>query len=217
LVALTYVLPVWAAAQSGIDADEWKTGAWVTVAEQVGGVALAIAVGVGGIIMAFGMFNSLVLSYSRLPVVLAEDGYLPAIFTRRLKTGAPWVAVLVCAGAWGLASQLGLKRVLALDVILYGLSLLLEFAALVALRVREPQLDRPFRVPGGKVVAYLLGLFPALLIALAVFDQAGKWAPEGDDPIAPGSALLLAAGLASLGPVVYFVRHFLVRKQAQSV
>jgi amino acid transporter len=213
LVTFTYVVPVLAVARTGIDAGDWTTGTWVTAAKQVGGRALGVAVGVGGMISAFGMFNSLVLSYSRLPVVLAEDGYLPAVFTRRLRTGAPWVAVVTCAVAWGLALQLGLRRVLALDVIVYGLSLLLEFAALVALRVREPGLVRPFRVPGGTAVAALLGVFPALLIGLAVFDQAGKWAPEADDPIAPAPALLLGAGLAALGPVIYLAARPPFRKQ----
>jgi 1,4-dihydroxy-6-naphthoate synthase len=212
LVTLTYLVPVLAASRTALGADDWKTGAWVTVGKEVGGTVLAIAVGVGGMISAFGMFNSLVLSYSRVPVVLAEDGYLPAAFTRRLRSGAPWVAVLVCAVAWGLAMQLGLKRVLALDVMVYGLSLLLEFVALVALRIREPRLPRPFRVPGGVVGAALLGLFPALLIGLAVHDQAGKWVPEEDDPIAPAAALLLGAGLAALGPVVYFAARRLASK-----
>jgi amino acid transporter len=219
LVTLTYVIPVLAASHTGIAPREWETGAWVTVGKEVGqeagtdalAVALAVAVGVGGMISAFGMFNSLVLSYTRLPVVLAEDGYLPAAFTRRLRGGAPWVAVLVCAAFWALASKLGLKRVLALDVILYGLSLLLEFAALVALRVREPCLARPFRVPGGLVVAGLLGLFPALLIGLAVFDQAGKWQAEEDDLLSPAGAVALGAILAALGPVCYVAARALRR------
>jgi amino acid transporter len=82
LVTLTYLIPVGAAALTGIDADDWKSGSWVTVAEKTGGAALAVAVGAGGMVAAFGSFNSLVLSYSRLPVVLAEDRYLPGVFTR---------------------------------------------------------------------------------------------------------------------------------------
>jgi amino acid transporter len=212
LVTITYLVPVLAASQTGLPAQDWETGTWVEVGERVGGDVLAIALGVGGMIMGFGVFNSLVLSYSRLPMVLAEDGYLPAVFTRRLRSGAPWVAVFVCAVAWGLAMQLGLKRVLVLDVILYGLSLLLEFAALVALRIREPQLARPFRVPGGKVVAVLLGLFPAVLIGLAIHDQAGNWTREEGDFLAPAEALLLGAGLVALGPVVYCAGRLLAWK-----
>jgi amino acid transporter len=217
LVTLTYVLPVLAASRTGMAAEEWKPGAWVKVAEHVGSPALAIAIGVGGMIMAFGTFNALVLSYSRIPAVLAEDGYLPAAFSCRLRTGAPWVAIVTLAVAWALATQLGLKRVLALGVILYGLSLLLEFAALVALRIREPRLARPFRVPGGLLVAVLLGLFPALLIGLAIFDQAAKW--EKDDPkdmSAPAGALLLGAGLAALGPICYVASRLLTAKPQAS-
>jgi amino acid transporter len=205
LVTLTYILPVMAAARTGVPASDWKSGSWVTLGEVVGGAALAVAVGAGGMTMGFGTFNSLVLSYSRVPAVMAEDGYLPAVFARRLRSGAPWVAVLACAVAWGLASQLGLRRVLALDVILYGLALLLEFAALVALRVREPNLPRPFRVPGGLNMAVLLSLFPALLIGLAVFHQARLWAPEEGETLAPAQALLLGVGLAALGPVLYLI------------
>jgi amino acid transporter len=120
------------------------------------------------------------------------------------------VAVVTLAVAWALATRLGLKRVLALDVILYGLSLLLEFAALVALRVREPQLARPFRVPGGLVMAMVLPLFPAVLIGLAMFDQATKWTTDDqDDLLAPAVALLLGAALAALGPVSYAVSRLL--------
>jgi len=34
----------------------------------------------GGIISAFGMFNALVMSYSRLPLAMARDGMLPKVF-----------------------------------------------------------------------------------------------------------------------------------------
>jgi amino acid transporter len=216
LVTLTYVIPVAAASRSGIDPGKWEEGAWVDVGDTVGGAALAVGIGVGGMVMGYGMFNSLVLSYTRVPVALAEDGYLPAVFTRRLRNGAPWVAVVVCVLGWSLALQLGLKRTLALDVILYGLSLLLEFAALVALRVREPQLVRPFRVPGGKVVASLLGLCPALLLGMAIFDQAGKWTPEEGDWIAPAWALLLGAAVTALGPVVYFLKRIAATRSRRS-
>jgi len=212
LVTLTYIIPVAAASRSGTDPAKWTEGAWVEVGNTLGGPILAVAIGLGGMVMGYGMFNSLVLSYSRLPVVLAEDGYLPVVFTRRLRNGAPWVAVLVGAVFWSLAMALGLKRTLALDVILYGLGLLLEFAALVALRFREPGLTRPFLVPGGKVVAFLLGLLPALLISLAIFDQAAKWKKDAGDWIAPAWALLLGAAIIAFGPLVYARARLTARK-----
>jgi len=38
-----------------------------------------IAVVVGGMISAFGMFNALVMSYSRLPLAMAQDVMLPQV------------------------------------------------------------------------------------------------------------------------------------------
>ena len=217
LVIITYTVPVLAASRTDIDPMTWKAGSWVEVGAAVAGPVLGAAIAIGGMIGALGTFNSLVLSYSRVPAVLAEDGYLPAIFARRHpKTGVPTVSVLVCALAWALALQLSLPRLFALDVILYGLSLLLEFAALFVLRIREPQLPRPFRVPGGKAMALLLGLGPALLIGLAIYNQSGKWELEDeDDPFAPAVALLLGVFLTALGPVIYFASRALRRRQEQ--
>ena len=59
------------------------------------------------------------------------------------------MAILVCAVAWCLCLPLGFEKLVLIDIMIYGASLTLEFLALVVLRIREPQLKRPFRVPGG--------------------------------------------------------------------
>jgi amino acid transporter len=51
---------------------------------------------------------------------------------------------------------------------LYGASLMLEFVTLVALRIREPQLRREFRVPGGLAGAISCGVFPLALLGIAI-------------------------------------------------
>ena len=118
---------------------------------------------------AFGMFNALVMSYSRLPLAMAQDGLLPPVFARlHPRTRAPWVAILVLAAGWALCLGLGFERLVTLDVLIYGLSLLLEFIALVVLRLRQPHLPRPFRVPGGIFGAILIGVVPMLLLAFSV-------------------------------------------------
>ena len=116
-----------------------------------GAVAQVVAVGItiGGMLGALGTLNALTLSLSRLPAVLADDGYLPKVFARRSRTGAPYVAIFACAVVWALALNLSFAKLIMLDVLLTGLSILLEFASLVALRIREPSLPRPYKVPGG--------------------------------------------------------------------
>ena len=130
-------------------------------------------------------------------MVLAEDGYLPSWFARRHpRTGAPWVAIIACALAYTAALRIGFGRLVELDVMLYGLSLVLEFVALVALRLREPSLPRPFRVPGGVAGAIAVGVPPTLLIAIALWQGRG-------DRIGSLSALGLGGLLLAIGVVVY--------------
>jgi len=100
---------------------------------------------------------------------MAEDGLLPAIFKKRLQNGAPWVCILACATCWALALGFTFERLITIDLVLWGMSLVLEFAALVILRLREPALPRPFRIPGPTWVAVLLGLGPTLLTIFAIY------------------------------------------------
>ncbi|MCU1278703.1 MAG: amino acid permease-associated region, partial [bacterium] len=194
-----YVIPVAAVAHTGLDPRGWSTGGWVDVGRTLGGEWLARAIVAGGVLCGIGMFNALVLSYTRLPMVLARDGFLPRVFARTLpSSGTPWVSVLVCCVLWTACLTLGFARLIELDVMVYGLSLLLEFVALVALRLREPSLPRPFRVPGGTSGAALLGVLPMALIAVALWS--GRRETAGSLP-----TLVLGTMLVVAGPLVYWV------------
>ena len=169
LVSLTYILPVLAMYITGVPASSFETGSWGDLAGLLGGNLLRVALVLGGMMSGFGMFNALVMSYSRLPLAMAQDGMLPKVFAKtHPKTRAPWVAILVLATGWALCLGLGFERLVTLDVMLYGASLSLEFVTLVVLRIREPELKREFRVPGGLVGAILAGVFPLGLITLAM-------------------------------------------------
>jgi amino acid transporter len=197
LVALTYVIPVVALGLAGVDVRAWDTGSWVEAGASVGGGWLGKLVVVGGMVCGVGMFNALLLSYSRIPAALADDGYLPAIFARRTKrTEAPWLALLVCAVAWTAMLGLSLERLIALDILLYGAALVLEFVALVVLRLREPKLDRPFKVPGGLPVAVALGVGPLALLVLALVRNE-------HEEIAGVSGIAIGAVVIAVGPLLY--------------
>jgi amino acid transporter len=177
LVSLTYILPFLAVYFTGIPASTFEAeGAWATIAGMIGGKVLGfewlrVLIVIGGMMSAFGMFNALVMSYSRLPLAMARDGMLPKVFAKTTeKTQTPWVAILVCAGCWALCIVLGLgfTKLVTLDIMLYGASLMLEFVTLVVLRIREPELKREFKVPGGLVGAVMVGVFPLLLLSLAM-------------------------------------------------
>ena len=167
IVAMTYILPVAAVWMTRLPAGAWETGSWADIAGLLGGPLLRIALVVGGMFSAFGMFNALVMSYSRLPLAMAQDGMLPSFFGKMNRRRAPWVAIIGLAIGWACCLGLGFERLVTIDILIYGLSLALEFLALIVLRVREPNLARPFRVPGGMVGAVALGIAP---VALLGFD-----------------------------------------------
>ncbi len=207
LVVASYLIPVGAIARTGIDPNRWTTGGWADVGRIVGGETLAVAIALAGVIGAIGSFGALMLSFTRLPLVMAEDGYLPRIFSRRnARTGAPWVAILVCAIMWAICFPLGFEKSLLLDVMLTGLSILLEFWALAALRVREPELARPFRVPGGMAGAVAIGV-PPLALMIAAFAR------NRTEQIGSTNELVIGIGVIAAGVGLYYLSLFFGKKK----
>jgi amino acid transporter len=203
IVAATYVLPFAAMWVTGLKATAWETGSWADIAALIGGPLLRVGVVLGGLMSAFGMFNALVMSYSRLPLAMAQDGMLPGIFGKlQKKSRAPWVAIVALAIGWGMCLGLGFARLVTLDILLYGASLLLEFMALAVLRFREPELARPFRVPGGLFGAIAIGIPPMLLLGFSVVRSE-------HEQIWNMSSFTFGMILIAAGFVVYFINHAL--------
>ena len=205
LVALTYVLPFTAVYLAGVPSSTFgEDGSWASVAGALGGKImgfewLRFLIILGGMMSAFGMFNALVLSYSRLPLAMARDGMLPKFFGKiSSRTRAPWVAIIFCATCWALCLRLGFKRLVTLDIMLYGISLMLEFVTLVALRIREPELKRGFRVPGGLTGAISCGVFPLLLLSLAMVES-------NHETVLGLNGLVFGAVIIMSGFLIYFV------------
>ena len=203
IVCLSYVLPFAALWITGLPASAWETGAWADIAQLMGGPVLRIALVAGGMMSGFGMFNALVMSYSRLPLAMAQDGMLPKVFAKlHPKSRAPWVAIVALAIGWGLALNLGFERLVALDIMIYGGSLALEFVALICLRIREPELKRPFRVPGGMLGAIAVGIPPVLMLGFAIL--------RSEHEVVLGmSSLWFGLIVIGAGVVAYVINHAL--------
>jgi len=199
IVALSYVLPIGAMWMTGLPSAQFETGSWADIAGMLGGSLLRGALVLAAMASAFGMFNSLVMSYSRLPLAMAQDGMLPRVFAKlHPRSRAPWVTILVCATGWAMCLGLGFERLVIIDILLYGVSLSLEFVALIVLRIREPELPRPFRVPGGFFGAVAVGVPPMLLLGFSVV--------RGESAHVLGiSALAFGLLLIAAGEVAYFV------------
>ncbi|MGA8086281.1 MAG: APC family permease [Terracidiphilus sp.] len=201
LAAVTYILPLLAMALAGLSVDSFSTGDWMTAADAIGGPLLGVAVVAGGALCGIGMFNALMMSYTRLPMAMAEDGMLPRFVARRNSHNVPWVSVLLCGLGWALALNLKFERLISIDLILYGSSLLLEFVALVVLRIREPNLTRPFKA-GNLAFACSLGIGPAVLIGYALYASRREEISLAHNTV---SALVFSLAVGLLGPVLYWL------------
>jgi amino acid transporter len=197
VVALSYVIPLAAMAFAGVDISQFTTGSWADAGTLLAGRWLGVAIVLGGAITGLGMFNALTMSYTRLPMVMAEDGILPSFVALRNRYNVPWIAVLLCTSSWALALQFSFERLISIDLMLYGGSLILEFIALVVLRLREPQLERPFRA-GSLGTAIAIGVIPTALIVYAA-------CVARDERVAHMPALAFGAIVALAGPVFYWL------------
>ena len=146
-VMCVYMLPLLAVWAVGIPAARFSTGAWADAARLLGGSVLAMSVVLAGSLDGLGTFNALTLTLTRLPYAMAEDGLLPRILTLRTRNGVPWVTVLACGIAWALALGLTFERLISIDLVLYGASLILEFLALIVLRRTSPHSRAPSASP----------------------------------------------------------------------
>jgi amino acid transporter len=202
----TYIVPVSAVAWAGIPAERFSTGAWVDAAQLLGGSLLAVAVMITGAVDTTGTFTSLTLSYTRLPYAMAKDGLLPAAFTKVNKFNTPWVALLACATCWALALGLTFERLITIDIMLWGMSVLLEFVALIVLRRREPDLARPFRIPGPDWMPILYAAGPTILTIYAL------WAAR-DEHVGTIPASAFALGVAACGIPLYLFAAWMKRRR----
>ena len=193
LIVLIYAIPVLAVWSMHLPVSAWSTGSWASIAGTVAGPWLALAVVAGALVSTAGILNSLTMSYSRLPLAMAEDRWLPHVFARKLKNGAPWFSIVVCAAAWSMSLALSFDRLIMLDILLYGASLVLEFVALALLRVREPN----------------LGVGPTALLVVALIKNR-------NEHIGQISTLTLGLALAALGVVVYFITAAMRKPEAQA-
>lgn len=209
LIACVYVAPALVAmAFLGTENFEWTSGAWSTAAEQIVGPWLGKFTSAMGMVSAVGLYSALVLVYSRVPFVMGQDGYLPKALMKTNRWDAPWVSLIVSGVLYTVVILVfrDVEEMASADVTVYGAMMSLELLSFLALRRREPNLPRPFRVPGGWGVAIVLCLLPLLCIGAGLYyrvQEDGFWKVVG-----------LAFAIMASGPLLYPVAAWWRRRCA---
>ncbi len=172
LVVAGYVLPLLVSVSGSVNVTHWRMGWFSHVGYAIGGPALGASLAIGGALMAFSVFEAAMLWVSRMPYVLAREGYLPRSLGEVWQaTVAPWKSILVSCALFTLLVPLGFVALVVLDVFFYMAALVLEMAAMVRLRRLRPARDGMFTVGGGRLGLYLVAGLP-VFTWLATFGLA---------------------------------------------
>jgi len=189
----TYFLPTLVCLAALGDWQNWHTRYFSDAAQLIGGPWLGTWMTIAAIVTNVSLLNSTVLTSTRMPFAMAEDGYLPKVLTRvHPRYGTPWIAIVVSALIYGLLAVQSLTQIISIYSWLRVATTILTVLAAWRLRRKQPLMDRPFVIPGGSLGLVYVIAAPVVMGAVALLgsDRYG---------VIGGVAAL------GLGPVVYSV------------
>lgn len=162
---------------------------------------IAAVVNVLGLAGLIASFFSIIFAYSRQVFALSRAGYFPRWLSLTNTRKTPTYA-LVIPGLIGLLLSFSNEGDLMINMAVFGatISYILMMLSHIILRVKEPDLTRPYRTPGGIVTT-------GVALSLAVIALISTFLVD--------STAALFAGVVYLTMVCYFVfysRHHLVSK-----
>src|SRR5258706_10660064 len=199
----TYFLPTLGALAALGNWQDWKDGYFSTAAQLLGGSWLGNLMTVAAMVRTMALLNSTVVTTTRMPFALAEDGYLPPFLTRKHpRYGPPWVAILISAAIYASLAFHTLGQLISIYIWLRAATTVMTVLSAWGLRRKRPDLPRAFRVPAGRLwLIYVIAL-PTIMTVIALYFS---------DPIAKrwGPWALVA------GPVVYVIVNLFAKRAAK--
>jgi amino acid transporter len=197
MTLFTYLLPVAVGVSVSASSEEgfgaWRTGHFVEVGRLVGGPWLAAWIAAAGAVSALALLTSLLCTSSRALAALAELGMVPAVLGKlHPQHGTPHVAVIANGLLTSCLVLLDFEVIAEMAMCLYCLAMMFELLALVQLRVSEPTLPRPYRIPVSDTWGVRLFVTPPCLLCLALVANSGPM------PAALGVGVVVLTGLVHL-------------------
>ncbi|KAL2349549.1 hypothetical protein Fmac_003549 [Flemingia macrophylla] len=169
LVVSSYLIPLLAATGAlNSSPSEWADGYFAQVGMLIGGSWLKLWIQAAAAMSNLGLFEAEMSSDAFQLQGMSKIGMLPAVFASRSKYGTPTVSILFSATGVIFLSWLSFQQIIEFLNFLYAIGMLLEFAAFITLRVKKPNLCRPYRVPLGTFWATTLCVPPAFLLILVM-------------------------------------------------
>jgi amino acid transporter len=194
-----YFLPTLAGLASAGEWQNWHTGFFSDAARLIGGRWLGTWMTLAAMVGFVALLNSTVLTTTRMPFAMAEDGYLPAALTRKhSRYGTPWLAIVVSAVIYALLAWQSLGQLISVYIWLRSATTVLTVLSAWKLRRTRPEMPRAFLIPGGHLGLVYVVAAPVVMALVALL---------GSDRYAViGGAIAMV-----LGPIVYGIVAFTSR------
>lgn len=193
LVISVCFLAVWIAQLSGINADTLAEDGFPAVGTLIGGRWLGALIALGGMASTLGIYTAVLLSVSRVPQVMAEDGLLPRhINIMHSRFNTPYISIIVCSALVSLMIMWTFVDLIIIDVTVYGAGLSLEYISLIRLRLKSPDAPRPFKIPLNVPMICLVLILPVSVYFMALAGAVSS-SPETLKPAIFAIAALLSA------------------------
>src|SRR5258707_3778136 len=117
LSVATYFLPTMFSLAALGNWQKWHTGYFSEAAHLIGGPWLGFAMTVAAMITNLSLLNATVLTSTRMPSTMAEDGYLPpALAARHPRYGTPWIAIIASCFLYALLARRTMVQLLTVYV-----------------------------------------------------------------------------------------------------
>jgi APA family basic amino acid/polyamine antiporter len=175
--------------------------------------AISLMIKIGAITGLSSVMLVLVYGQTRIFYTMARDGLLPKVFAAihpRFLT--PWMGTILLGVLIAVAASF-LPISLLGDLVSLGTAVAFSIVCLsvIYLRIKHPDLPRPFRVPGGIATA-VAGILACMFLAWQNFKPMIQHAMD-DNPL----PLILLASYAAVGAVIYIAYGFWHSKLAKGI
>lgn len=188
-----YFLPTLTGLAAAGNWEQWHTGFFADAAKMIGGPWLGTWMALAATVGNIALLNSTVLTTTRMPFAMAEDGYLPQVLTRRHpRYDTPWIAIIVSAVIYSLLARHSLTQLISVYIWLRSATTVLTVLSAWKLRRSRPEMPRAFRVPGGSLGLIYVVVAPVVMAGIALL---------GSDRI----GMIGGAIGIFLGPIVYLL------------
>lgn len=151
---------------------------------------------IGIMISIYGSMNGYTMTGMRVPYAMAENGMLPFSnqFLKLTKSGAPWFSGLVLfIIAMAMVLMGAFETITNMLIFVIWFFYCMTFVAVMVLRKKQPNMERPYRVPLYPIIPLIALISGLFVLANTLFTQ----------PV----LALIGIGITLIGVPIYFYKR----------